>query len=380
MTADLPQLGRSGILREYLPFVVVAGWPGVVRNMIDGIETLRAEDLMIASEAACEGGHEGVMSVIRPLLSSDAMTQLQWNNCARKAAQDGYIAFLAFLLPRCNFEQMIESLEHAICLAAGDGLLDILNLFLSSRSLHPQTALTKALIIAARNGHHDVCMLLLSQKTDACKAVAVDFDDDFTISRGEARRHEQTWTRLSNRRPARMRNHRSPFHEKYHERDRVTPKGYNALEACLEGYRPFFARDEYSRLSSLSLPWRLADEPTHARTLNLLVGHIADFRGLHSSYAICHSAKLCSFDTLEILLAKGADASASFQNRTALTYAASRERSTLPVLRILLEAGAGVPLETGGLQQTLNAAVALFDDNDRRRRFFPFCDLAKAIL
>lgn len=380
LTADRPKVESEKILLEYLPLAAFAGWPEIVLNIINDLTNGTVDYLMIAFEAACDGGHVVVASAIGQLPSFGAMSLRQWNECARKAAQDGYTELLAFVLPRCDFTQMTESFEKGVCLAAGDGLLEILTLLLSSSNLiRPQAMLTKALVIAAKNGHYDVCSFLLSQDTDASQSVVVDFDGNFMVSRKTVRQHEQTWTRLFNRNPGKDERGRMRFHVEENDNDREATKKYNALEACLKGYKRFVVRDEYSRHSLLFSNWKLADEPTHAKTLDLLVDHIKDFKEAHWVQAICHSAEFCSIDTVRVLLAKGANASACFKNRCALTYAASRERSTLPAIQTLIESGAGDSLKTRDLRQVLNAAVAVFDDKDGTHQLFPLCDSVEEI-
>ncbi|GAB7358923.1 hypothetical protein MBLNU230_g5000t1 [Neophaeotheca triangularis] len=383
MTASAAQHESEALLLEYLPYVSYVGWSEMVRKMLERLPNVSVEDLMDAFQAGRRSGSVGVVSVICESLPKDAVTTKQWNHYARLAAQDEYADLLSFCLLRCDTSQMGASLARAIFSAAGDGALEILTQltsFCKARDRWSET-LTKALVIAAYKGHHDVCVFLLTMGASVYDRVSTYQDEKLLVSGDWVPRKAKKWSDSScAERLLPFRRDKDERHYKLHGTRGLakvpqTLQRLNCVEACLAGYGRF---TEYIK-SSLDSHWGHANKTTHAKTIVLLVNHIEGFQERSWAYAVCRAAEVCSIDILELILAKGANPRASFEGRSALVCAASRETLAFPAVQAMTKANAANGLEEDDMRQLLGAAVALFDIRNGKRGLFPMAESAKDI-
>lgn len=191
---------------------------------------------MTAFEAACESGNATVASSLLSIIGPNAMTEHQWIKYARLAAQDGHADSLVLLLQHCNIGKADRNLKHAIYCAAGDGMSDVLTLLLSSEylaCLPSLEGLTKALQVAANNGHYNACELLVSRGANVSQAVIGFQVQDSSVER-EPLRQLGDMPRLARLREQVLQRRSAAWERSW--RSASSNLKQTPVEACLRGF------------------------------------------------------------------------------------------------------------------------------------------------
>jgi ankyrin repeat protein len=386
MKRALPPHDVQSTLSKCLPELANAGWVGTVKTTLQECTTITSGRLTYAFKRACDAGMTTVASTIYFEASQHArpVSTPQLVRRTRAAAQDGYKDLLQFLLSKCNEAGLEIQTREMICLAAGDGMLEIMTVLLTwSAKRHPTNLLDIALAVGAQNGHQEVCAFLMSQGANPFHGVWV------------LRRSHVAIKRRKIRAPRKVRKHRDSLEqatsssgsEPGSDNDDDSESAYgpiafkpstvkhDAVQSCLAGFKRFNRHGSvYGGNRWLDL-WSSTDvlenEVAQTRTLRTLLDGIANFDEKHWSHKLCTAARSCSPEVLEILLQKGVNARSAMKHENLLQAAAVRERQNHPIMQLLLQAGADQDLEDFDLRNILASSLAQFDDSPRSAGLFP---------
>jgi len=264
-------------------------------------------------------------------------------------------------------------MHDMICLAAGDGRLEVMAILLSWDARRQLQTLTTALAIGALNGHEEICAYLIFQGAGPANSVRVPgksrlatkgrrvlalgvFSDRKTIASGSDSGTDSDDGSENGSRSI-------PF-----EREAVKHDD-DAVQLCLTADDGRFQREyERHRRSSkfdCGPPRHARDEAAQTRTLRILVDGIVGFHERNWSRKVCTAAQFCPPAALEILLQKDVRGLSATRNDKALQAAVMRKHWSYSIMQLLLQAGAD--LEEFDLRTLLASSLAQFD----QRSLFP---------
>jgi ankyrin repeat protein len=328
------------------------------------------ESVTKAFKRACDIGSSTVASRIYSLIDPTPISTPQLVRRTRAAAQDGHTELLHFLLSKCVKSDLEKHMHNMICLAAGDGMLEVMIVLLSWDARRQLQTLTTALAVGAQNGHEKVCAYLISQGADPAQSVRVP-----ERSRLATKRRRSLAARVFSDRKISA-SGSDPESESDDGSDSASnfaplePKNVkhdgDAVQVCLSGYKRFRNRHRSYRRSSkfdCGSSRHVQDEAAQTRTLRVLLGSMFSFDERHWSHKVCTAAQFCPPAALEILLEKDVSGRSAMDNKSALQFAVIRKRWNHSIMQRLLQAGADQDLEESDLRTLLASALAQFDNS-----------------
>jgi ankyrin repeat protein len=362
----------QGVLSKCLSKAAKAGRAGTVKAIVAELPMITPESLTDAFKRACNVGGSAVASIIYSSLDPAPVSTPQLVGRTRAAARDGFKDLLQFLLSKCVEVDLEDCIESMICLAAGDGLLEVIMVLLSwgaRRQLADQTALDTALAVSAQNGHEEVCAFLMSQGANPIHSVCVPVRSHLATKRRRVLAPENT---RINRVPWDWKTSDSGSESDGESDDdsdsassfvslrpeTVEPDG-DAVQLCLAGYERFQCRSFSEPRHGSS--WHFQDEAAQTRTLRGLLDGVVGFDERHWSRKICTAAEFCPPEALEILLQKVVSSGYAMSLEKALQVAATREHWNHSIMQLLLQAGADQDLGDADLRELLSSSLAQFD-------------------
>jgi ankyrin repeat protein len=368
MERALPPHDVQSIMSTCLPEAASAGWVEAVETIAKECTRITSRRLTHTFKRACDEGRTAVASAIYLSADPAPISTPQLVRRTRAAAGGGHKDLLLFLLSQCPEAGLEKHVDNMICLAASDGMheiMDILLIWATRRQLASQTVLDTALVAGAWNGHEKVCAHLISRGASPVHEVSVprrshmaikrwrprvwlirDSSDQATSSSGPESKScsdsdidvdsdSDNGPESAHRFPS------SEFHAIKHD----------AVQSCLAGYNRF-----------TSTP--IQDEATRTRTLRALLDSIVSFDEKHWSDKADIAARSCPPKVLEILLQKGVSVRSAMKQENLLQAAAIRKRWNLSTMQLLLRAGADQDLDDSDLRKVLVSSLAQFDDSE----------------
>jgi ankyrin repeat protein len=375
MNQVLSRSDAQSVLSKCLPKAANANWVETVNAILAELPMVTPEILMDAFESACNTGSSAVASVIYQSCDPTLLSTPELVCRIRAAAKEGYKDLLHFFLSKCVEADLEECIDGMICLAAGDGMLEVMIVLLSwsaRRQLAAQT-LTTALAVGAQNGHEEVCALLMSQGASPIHGVWVPERNHLaTGGRAVLAPREIRINRVSDCKTSAS---GSDFGGESDDgsdsaaastllEPKTVEHDGDAVQLCLSGYRRF-QRDygSYRRFPEFNngSTWHVQDEAAQTRTLRTLLDGIVSFDERHWSHKVCTAAQFCPPAALKLLLQKDVSARSVTRNENALQVAVTRERWSHSIMQLLLQAGADQDLEDSDLRKLLISSLAQFD-------------------
>lgn len=128
----------------------------------------------------------------------------------------------------------------------------------------------------------------------------------------------------------------------------------NAIESCMDGF------DNRGELWHNS--WIRGDKAARTHTLEILIHSVASLAGTDWAPTICKAAHCFPVDLLELMVYKGASASAMVDDCRALSLAASRDLGAMSAVEALLRSSSIYNPREADLQRALKAALAMFQE------------------
>jgi ankyrin repeat protein len=373
MKRTLPRHDVQSAMSTCLPKAASAGWVETVMTIVKECTTITSRRLAHAFKRACDEGRTVVASAIYHLADSSPISTPQLVRRTRAAAEDGHKELLQFLLSKCVEIGLEAHIDNMICLAAGDGKLDIVDVLLSwsaRRRTASRKGLDTALIVAAQNRQEKVCARLISQGASPVHGMSVPRRSQVAIKGRKGRQQarkvcdspEATDSSGSDSESDDDSGRRSPgLFPGY-----VTPEPetveQDAIQSCLAG-RARFQKGGGHLYSGPGPYWLVQDEAAQIRTLRILLDGIIGFDENHWSHKVCTAAEFCPPEVLDILFQRGVSARSVARHKNALQAAASRERWNFSTMQLLLQAGADQDLQDSDLRKALVSALAEFDDS-----------------
>ena len=177
------------ILSKFLLEAAQAGWPGIVKAIIDELPAVTCEELTDAFKRACDAGSVSVASVLCSSCDPSPISSSQLVRQSKLAAQAGHDDLLRYLLGKCTDMGLEQDLSQMLCLAAGGGFCQPVITLLSwgaARGLVDQKLLNICLISGAENGHFEVCEYLISQGAMPLQGSTVPLYYDMTYRESNA--------------------------------------------------------------------------------------------------------------------------------------------------------------------------------------------------
>jgi ankyrin repeat protein len=361
-----------------LPSAAYAGWPQVVKCMIEEVFPFAPGELQEAFDAACDAGNALLAATIHQATGLASIPPRQLVRCIKVAASNGCVEVLHLLLPMCGSSLLNEHVRHMFYLAASFGHLSVLTVLASLDCLQPlilQDALNQSLNTAASNGYSSICTYLIDQGADICaqcvkpmypndhikqsgrgsyRNVSSRGAYDVDLSAWRTRPSKPHWVKGKDR--SNKRNVPDiAFPVSSPDSQERIPISKNAIEASMDRLRLY---DSYD-------PWPSSEEPTKMPTLEILIDSVDSFAGTQWASTICKAARCLPVKLLELMTLKGASGSAMVDDRCALSFAASRELHTTSAVNALLGSSTTCKLEESShLQRPLRAALAMFATTD----------------
>jgi ankyrin repeat protein len=333
--------------------------------------------LMDAFKRAYDVGSSTIASMIYSSIDPTPISTPQLVRRTRAAAQDGHTELLHFLLSKCVESDLDKHMHNMICLAAGDGMLEVMTILLSWDARRQLQTLNTASALGALNGHEEICACLISQGADPAHSVRVPERSRLATKR----RRVLAPGVFSDRETSASGSDSGSDSDEYdgYEYDgSENASGYfpfereaakhddDAVQLCLTAYNGRF-QSHYERHRRLSKfddgPCYAQDEAAQTRTLRILVDGIVSFDERNWSHKVCTAAQFCPPAALKILLEKDVIGLSATRNDNALQAAAMRERWSHSIMQLLLQAGADQDLEEFDLRTLLASSLAQFDQS-----------------
>ena len=320
------------------------------------------EAMTMAFKAACESGDT---STVVTLLDQDInhfFGSEEKGAGLKTAATHGHYELVLFFLDHFRENCSSSMVEELVMHAAGNGHTRITKLLTKKMETGDKLdyTLTRALTIAAENGHEEVVSFLVRKIPDVNTTVQ-EVPSPTTTS--------VSWGRPSIRSLGRLDGETSPEGD-YISKDcrssqntsspSAQPK-INAFQACL---RTFSLRQQYF--------WGFHDWKNGTAweaIIRVLLDHGLDVNALENqaNSPLHEAVKHCSEKVVSWLIEAGANPNASAGDKSVLEVAAERELSAYSVLQRLLHAGAIIPRSDSCGNPLLDRALAFFVGETSRK-------------
>lgn len=345
----------------------------VVTLLLDHLGKLPKRIALAAFEAACGCGDP--LTVQALFNEDDDKTSIGLASKGLVAsAWSGHtdiVAFLAKLLPPSDSEAaFIESM----LVAAGNGHLGTLDVLLKYRESWSglREDVTRALGIAAFNGHEEVVQALLeagadinATESDVAHILSWGEACAYRLDRGGWNSFSQPWSRIH-----------GDDEDGAEESDSVAESDVddlshlkmNALQAALAGIEAYSPHRSTSSINSRYIwSWKRGSVSDHERVVKTLLYRGADSNALggREEPPIIIAYRCCPETILSLLVESGAKIDRTVKHANAVLTATQSESSGGAILRRLLEAGVSIHSHQFSIEQLLSNCLEFFAEDGR---------------
>jgi ankyrin repeat protein len=317
----------------------------IVKALLDGGTDFDLKELSQTVDAVCDWGDAPALRLLLKYDGRKLLGPQQYSHGLDKAARKGKHEVVHFLLGKSFGHHDLTIKAETVIHVSGNDFMSVLRPLIENIRTQESflSTLNQSLQIASQNGHKEVVDFLIREGADVNAVVEMQ--------------HTSQADRL---------NAYCMFYDRH-----GSPRKGTALQAALLGFRRFDPQPRHDYLPFSHTSWQSADASSQEQTIQLLLTKRANTNELagHGRYPLHMAASHCSAEIVQLLIAAGADVNASTQQHgTALQAAACREVGAVPVIKVLLEAGAAISQNDDGIKAALNEALSFFGDGGRFHR------------
>lgn len=307
----------------------------VITALLDSGPPFEKKTYSRALKGACRGRRT---DIVLELINKDAQRMIEQsdlNECLEWTVSHGSPELSQALLAHPRMEKDEISLGNCLVLAASGGYSSTTQLFIEMLQGKETflRAVTRALAMAAHNGHPDLVQYLLNQGAYVNDAVPRAI-------------HPSVYNFL---------NHISGNSQRLQEAE------LNALQWCIKNCNRFLPSDWISR--SHCETWTQGNQAATKATIRILFDHGADVnaKGGHEMLPIHAAVRDCPLDIIQCILDGGATVQAAVvEDSSVLFDVATREADSGIIFQRLVAAGLKLEAHGPGIHPSIEKALEFF--------------------